>query len=213
MAEEKSQPYDLKASAKKISQLLPVIKAADGSIVDGTNRNKADPEWFSVTNPKLDTVDKIAIAKIALNVQRRDASRPEKQNWLNTIATEFTKKDPTLSGERLALILSAETGMSLRWVYEYLPDKWKGEQGPKGPKIAPLAKSYDHAVAHARARTSLSHLETPSPQPHWTWTETIKSLKVRCENIADTDNGDETLLLKPDEVDAVLMMTDKYLAT
>ena len=185
----KNESYNLKRSSEQLGPVVPIILAADGKrVIDGTNRRRVNKDWPTYVDKAAKSPLDIAIRRLVANGQRRNLPAWEKTNELDTIVTELTK-DHKLEGEGLARELVRVTGFSLRWVYKYLPDKWKGKQGrPKASKIA------QHAISYS---------DTKLPD----WHGVIGSLKERCEA---TEGG---VKLSPDEVDAVLILTGKYLET
>jgi hypothetical protein len=69
--EGNGQEYDLKASTRRIGQLYPVLKAADGEILDGLHRVKSDPSWKALVLPNIRTSEEKIIARLIANFHRR----------------------------------------------------------------------------------------------------------------------------------------------
>jgi len=119
----KTDEYDIKKSLEKIGPLYPVLKSADGKIIDGLHRKHADKNWPEhVVNVSGHMT---TVARIVANVQRREVSPREKTAMLKELAEETC-----WTPEQIA----ENTGMSMSWVRKYLPGKYKDEE------MAELAK-------------------------------------------------------------------------
>jgi ParB-like chromosome segregation protein Spo0J len=122
--------YDIKKSVEKLGPLYPVLKSADGKIIDGIHRKHADKNWPEHTVNV--TGDMVLVARIVANMQRREVSPKEKTDLLKELA-EATHWTPEQIAEN--------TGMSISWVRKYLPSKYKNNE------MAKLAKK-----KHAKRR-------------------------------------------------------------
>jgi hypothetical protein len=92
--------YDLKKS-EKIGQLYPVLVDAEGNIIDGFHRLKADPNWRRERIKEVDTQEKLLVARCVSNWHRRQVEREEKEEWINGLARIY---------ERQGLKVKSETG-------------------------------------------------------------------------------------------------------
>lgn len=129
----------LRKSKAAFRWLYPVLRAKDGSVVDGDHRLAADPSWKSITIAEVDSEEKKALARIACNFVRREVSAEEKSEMLGALARLGwgVKK------------IAEETGLALRTLYKYLPAEAKKTTGPKGPReeIARRAISDHETIA------------------------------------------------------------------
>lgn len=114
VALHRAADYDLKKSIKVVGPLLPVLRDKNGRLIDGLHRLHADKNWPTVTIP-IHGVNS-DIARIVVNVQRRQVSRKEKTEMLRELA-EKTGWSPEEIAEK--------TGMSVSWVRKYLPSQYK----------------------------------------------------------------------------------------
>ena len=135
----KTDEYDIKKSMEKIGPLYPVLKSADGKIIDGMHRKHADKNWPEhVVNVSGHMT---TVARIVANVQRREVSPREKTAMLKELAEETC-----WTPEQIA----ENTGMSISWVRKYLPSQYKDKA------MADLANK-----KHERARKIVSVKEVP----------------------------------------------------
>jgi len=114
IALRRAADYDLKKSKEVVGPLLPVLRDKNGRLIDGLHRLHADKDWPTLTLP-IRGVDG-DIARIVVNVQRRQASPKEKTEMLEDLA-EKTRWSPEEIAEK--------TGMSISWVRKYLPSQYK----------------------------------------------------------------------------------------
>lgn len=118
--------YDLKKS-KSIGELYPVLKDARGKIIDGNHRLEADPNWKTQIVPEIDTDEKLVIARMIANWQRRQVTPQEKAEWINALAEIYQKqgyKSLITSNEIVRKIVEV-TGLSQPTVNAFLDDKYK----------------------------------------------------------------------------------------
>lgn len=115
----------LRESAKIIGHGYPIILDKFGNIVDGFHRNEADPNWPKKKNELIDTPFKAELARFHLNICRRPVTASEKGLQLERIQ-EAAKKQygRYLTVEELSKI----TKFSQRWVYQYLPSRFKSDE-------------------------------------------------------------------------------------
>ena len=123
IALHRAADYDLKKSKEVVGPLLPVLRDKNGRLIDGLHRLHADKNWASLTLP-ISGVES-DIARIVINVQRRQVSPKEKREMLKGLA-EKTGWGPEEIAEK--------TGMSVSWVRKYLPSEYKNNM------MAELAK-------------------------------------------------------------------------
>lgn len=109
--------YDLNKSKEVVGPLLPVLKDENGRLIDGFHRLHADKDWPTLTVP-IQGVES-DIARIVVNVQRRQVTPREKTEMLKDLA-EKTGWSPEQIAEK--------TGMSVSWVRKYLPSKYKDKE-------------------------------------------------------------------------------------
>lgn len=127
---KEEEEYELEESVKKIGRLYPILKSADGEILDGLHRRKADPEWEEKVLSLSDPISKL-IVKIIANTQRRTISKKERKEQLNELAELLLKKG-VKPGEITKEI--SKLGFSLRYVQKLLDSKYKGDTGePRTP--------------------------------------------------------------------------------
>lgn len=114
----------LESSYKALGPLVPKIVAADGETLDGLHREKFAKDW--PVWKAADIVDPIqkALARLVINVCRRQVPAEEKTKLLGNIA-KLTGWTP----QQIAKAL----GMSYPWVMRYLPDEYKERPGAGGP--------------------------------------------------------------------------------
>jgi predicted alpha-1,6-mannanase (GH76 family) len=96
--EQNNQEYDLKKSTKRIGQLYPVLKAADGEILDGCHRLDSDPAWKSMVLENINTPEKKLIARLVANFHRRLVTAEEKTEWINGLAKIYMNNGLKVDG-------------------------------------------------------------------------------------------------------------------
>jgi very-short-patch-repair endonuclease len=123
-----SEEHDLNESVKKLGRLVPIIKDAQGNIIDGFHRQQLDPKWADEFSIKLDSIKdpiQLQLARMNINLCRRVILAEEKTQWLRELK-ELTGWNPKQIAE--------VSGMSERWVYQYLPAELKERPDVGGPK-------------------------------------------------------------------------------
>ena len=128
--------YSLKKSTSLVGQLYPVLKDADGNILDGDHRTEADGEWKTEILENINTPEKKLAARLIANMNRRTVPKTEKERWINDLAQLYLNQGlkirlPRPDGksgqgkneisERIAKI----TGLSKKTVTGYMRDKFK----------------------------------------------------------------------------------------
>jgi hypothetical protein len=134
--ESEDETSFLKTTSERVGRITPVLMDRSGNIIDGVHRLQADPAWFSQVvydiDKKKDPV-KFHLARLIVNVCRRQVSAEEKSEILSEIA-KLTKWTPQQ--------ISEATGMSYRWILKYLPSEYKREyEVPESARRADLTQT------------------------------------------------------------------------
>jgi hypothetical protein len=144
LAEEREE-YDLKASAKLVGPLYPVLIDAEGNCIDGYHRMMADPEWPIQRLEHVKTREQLLMARLVANLHRRKVPAEEKTQMLADLAEE-TGWSPKQIAEKLV--------MSHEWVLKYIPDRFKdrdmqqiGALGGRPPALRRKATSIAENIA------------------------------------------------------------------
>lgn len=132
-SKEPEHDYDLKASTKKIGQLYPVLRAADGEILDGVHRMESDPAWKTLVLENITTPEDKVIARLIANFHRRTVATEEKAEWINQLAEIYRNNGLKIEGARnraqgpneIARKICEATGIGYRTVMEYLVSCFK----------------------------------------------------------------------------------------
>lgn len=158
-----SEEYDLNKSSKELGKLVPILKDAQGNIIDGFHRIEADPKWKSITVETVDNPVKLELARLAVNFCRRRMSPSELQQRISFLV------GAGLSAEEIA----DKTGVGKTTVYKYMPQGFKDSERSDAIKagIQNHRKSYDEcSSANISRKTSetnkngLATIKMP-PQP------------------------------------------------
>ena len=155
---------DLRTSSRRIGKLYPVLFDSHGSVIDGNRRLAADANWPRVKLDHIKSREQLITAKLVSNVCRREISAKEKSEMLQELADICIQKGT--KPQMLAKTISELTGMSYRWVMEYLPNDYKTRPGLGGPvPMLNLYKSneniYKSKVAtYATFQIAISRLNT-----------------------------------------------------
>lgn len=123
--------FDLKESSRRIGRLNPVLLDSHGNVIDGKRRLEADISWPKIRLNEIKSKEQLIIAKLASNVCRREISAREKSGMLEELAGMYIQKG--VRREKLAYEIAERTGMSYRWVMQYLPNNYKLRPGLGGP--------------------------------------------------------------------------------
>jgi len=132
-SEDPEKSYDLKGSTALVGQLYPVLKAKDGSILDGIHRNKVDESWRSEVLENIDSEEKKLAARLIANFHRRRIPREEKATWINGLATLYQSQgfkvfkdgDKSQGSNEIAERIAEVTGIHRRTVNTYLKNDFK----------------------------------------------------------------------------------------
>jgi G:T-mismatch repair DNA endonuclease (very short patch repair protein) len=117
MSEEKQ--YDLGTSAKNLGKLYPVLKDAQGNVIDGFHRQNADPSWPSIIVGTVDNPKKLELARLAANFCRRQISPSEFQNKIIFLIGKCGMKPEEIA---------EQTGISKTTIYKYMPQELKNRE-------------------------------------------------------------------------------------
>lgn len=202
---------ELRASSKRVGRLYPILLDRHGDIIDGLHRFEADENWPKIVLENIGTVKEKLIARLIGNVCRRHVSAEEKSELLERLGEVYFNEG--VESGKIAYEIAEETGMSYRWVMNYLPDKYKARPGLGGPSKA-LSLYKSKVVRHATVKDELLFSD-PKEQiltiKNYANTEFIniileKRFYMRIEKIA------EKLGTKPDIIiNNMLLLTMKKL--
>ncbi|RLI47383.1 hypothetical protein DRO69_00840 [Candidatus Bathyarchaeota archaeon] len=151
--EEHEEKYDLAQSYRTIGALVPVIKDAYGNVIDGFHRLEVDSNWPSIKLEHIRSKVDLVIARLIVNVCRRRVPAEEKRELLGQIA-ELTGWSP----KQIAEVL----GMSERWVYKYLPEKYKR---PEPEQLASARRALNLKSEETQERKAEQAITVPSSVP------------------------------------------------
>lgn len=73
-------------SLQIVGQLYPVLRDAEGKVIDGKHRLDSDPNWFSRTLPHVKTEEQRILVAFHANVGRRKIPVKEKAGMINALA-------------------------------------------------------------------------------------------------------------------------------
>jgi len=105
---------ELVASEKKIGQIYPVVKDAQGNILDGFHRKRVNPDWKEVVLPIEDELEALRV-RIHLNDLRREVPRSEKEKWIAHARAILQARGLKGTQQEIADAI----GMSRQWVSKY----------------------------------------------------------------------------------------------
>lgn len=134
---------DLRHTASVVGMLYPVLVDKHGKIIDGKRRLKADPNWFKVEIPSVESEEDRLLARLISNVCRRNVSSNEKTVILRKLGRLYLEWGVPHS--KLVKEITQKTGMSYRWVMKYAPDELKERPGLGGPRCQ--KETYENRVA------------------------------------------------------------------
>ena len=83
----------------------------------------ADEDWPKMRLEHVGTEEDRLVARLISNVCRRDVSAGEKSGMLGKLGEIYLSEG--LKPGKIAYKIAEETGMSYRWVMQYLPEKCK----------------------------------------------------------------------------------------
>jgi len=76
----------LDKSVQAVGQIYPVLRDAEGKVIDGFHRLDVDPDWKSVTLEGVKTEEDRLLVSIHANMARRRITKGEKIEYINTLA-------------------------------------------------------------------------------------------------------------------------------
>lgn len=117
---------ELRNSEKDVGQLLPVLKNADGEIIDGFHRKRVNPEWQELILSVAKGLDTLK-ARVHLNVLRRDIPINEKDEWIQECRRLLQANGSKGTQEEIAKELS----MSRQWVSKYDANPYQAQDHSK----------------------------------------------------------------------------------
>jgi hypothetical protein len=134
--EENGQEYDLKKSCRKVGQLYPVLKAADGEVLDGLHRVESDSGWKTLVLENIKTPEEKIIARLIANFHRRSVSSQEKSQWINGLAEIYRNQGLKMKGKKASMEdhtganeivdkICEVTGLAKQTVHQYLSESYK----------------------------------------------------------------------------------------
>jgi hypothetical protein len=110
-----SEDYDLGKSEKAIGKLYPILKDAQGNIIDGFHRQNSNPDWPSITLDSVDTPQKLELARLTANFCRRNIPASEIENRITFLIKSGMKPEE----------IAEQTGISKTTIYKYMPQELK----------------------------------------------------------------------------------------
>jgi len=146
MKEIEKEEYSIKKSAKSVGPLYPVLIDGKGRIIDGHHRLREDPNWPVYKLENIKTRTQYLMARLIANLHRRRMTEEEKREMLVDL-----KKETGWSNKKIAQKL----GVSINWVYKYLPEEFKDQ------KMSELGKK--SAVARRQRETTLEETKPDLP--------------------------------------------------
>jgi hypothetical protein len=187
--------YNLAKSKKALGPLYPILKAKDGSIIDGFHRQNDDPDWASITVEAIDTPVKLELARLAANFCRRQMPATEFQNRV-----AFLVK----SGLKVSEI-AEQTGISETTIRKYEPqelkDQVKAGAGRQGGISATQARQT--VKIQDTVQCDRCHVSTSTPI-EWHNHKLCQSCYGKAEADPDGFNGYFTAVNKKPEPHVVL---------
>jgi hypothetical protein len=149
---------DLKASSERVGRLYPILLDKHGDIIDGRHRFAVDENWPKMRLKNIETEEQKLVARLVSNVCRRHVSAQEKTDLLEKLGQIYLRQGLTTG--KIAHKIAEETGMSYRWVMNYLPDKLKARPGLGGfSKALQFDKSKEKTQISKVARLATGEYE------------------------------------------------------
>ena len=108
-----SQEYSLAGSVSLLGQLQPVIMDRDGNVIDGFHRKEVDKEWWTIKNESVDSLLKLAAARLVSNLNRRRVDGEEISQRLGEIYQAYKDQSGSFPS---AKIVGEWLGRIERWV-------------------------------------------------------------------------------------------------
>ena len=156
-ASERKIISDIRRSASVVGRLYPVLVDKHGKIIDGAHRLKADPNWFKVEVPSVESEEHRLLARLISNVCRRNVPPEEKTQMLDDLGQVYFEQG--ILHQQLVKTIVQNTGMSYRWVMKYASSSLKIRPGLGGPKSQEI--TYKNEVA-CRATSEDQLLSEPT---------------------------------------------------
>jgi len=128
---KKDSISQLRLSSQRVGRFYPVLLDRQGNIIDGQHRIAADANWPKIRLEHVETEREVLLARLIINVCRRNVSATEKRDLLTKLG-EIHLTEGVRRG-KIANKIADETGMSYRWVMKYLPGNLKEKPGVGGP--------------------------------------------------------------------------------
>jgi len=144
----------LKASFKRVGRLYSMLLDKHGNLIDGRHRFAAEEDWPKMRLDHVETEEDRLVARLISNVCRRDVSAGEKSGMLGKLGEIYLSEG--LKPGKIACKIAEETGMSYRWVMQYLPDKLKERPGHGGSS---KALKFDKSKEKTQ-KSKVAHLAT-----------------------------------------------------
>jgi hypothetical protein len=150
---------DLRKSKDQIGPIYPVILDADGNVIDGFHRLKADPNWPTL---KLDWVkdEKTReIVRLHVNQYRRSFTQAERREACRKLA-EHIRSHGVKRGDIVGEV-SRVTGLTPQYVRELLPDEFKATKMARKvePPLEPIYVGCDFVCDICGAVYRLFHIK------------------------------------------------------
>lgn len=117
--------YDLKKSVDGVGKLVPILRDAQGNIIDGFHRLEVDPKWPSLTVGTVDNPVKLELARLAVNFARRVMDRDEVVKRIGFLIGAGLKPEDIVE----------KTGISLSTIYKYMPQELKDQERSEATKL------------------------------------------------------------------------------
>jgi len=119
--EELIVEYSLAESKAGLGELCPVLKDANGEIIDGFHRKGENQNWREETLPWIDTPVKLELARLAVNFNRRRVTPQE----ISERISYLVKAGLTASE------IAKQTGIGESTIYKYTPPELKNKAKAK----------------------------------------------------------------------------------
>ena len=113
--------YSLAESKAGLGELCPVLKDANGEIIDGFHRKGENASWREETLPWIDTPVKLELARLAVNFNRRRVTPQE----ISERISYLVKAGLTASE------IAKQTGIGESTIYKYTPPELKNKAKAK----------------------------------------------------------------------------------
>jgi predicted transcriptional regulator YheO len=142
--------YSLAESKAGLGELCPVLKDANGEIIDGFHRKGENASWREETLPWIDTPVKLELARLAVNFNRRRVTPQEISERITFLIKAGVKPDE----------IANQTGISKATVYRYMPQTFKSANAVK---IAKGLQAKREVSRDTCSVTTHDSIQMPSP--------------------------------------------------